>query len=115
MIQVCAEQVPNYLHPKRDLVAVFSDSGRLAFKASPNQIYLLAHANGIMGAVDPKKARLQFVQLTIGVMHARRIVGLGKGSLPLCSPIAEDNTTVFRSGRTWMHHRARSAAYARAA
>ena len=62
MIQVSAEQVPNYVHPKRSEIVVYTSTGRLAFVASPNQLYSLAHANGIFGAVDPRKQRLQFVQ-----------------------------------------------------
>lgn len=115
MIQVEAAQIPNYIHPQRQEIVVVAESGKMAFIANATQIIALANAEGVLGAVEPRKQRLQFVKLTIGVQQARRIAGIAKGSLPAFRPTAEDNKTVTRSGMTYSHHMPRSLAYNRAA
>jgi len=105
----------NYCKPGGDQITteVIATSGTLAFKANQQQLLALAEKRAIQ-CVLTRKGALDRAVLLVTVREARQIAGAVKGSRKAERlPVAEDNKTSVKEGRSYKHVAHRCSAYDR--
>ena len=104
-----ATHIPNHL--KHPTLEVRLATGPVLFQATQRQVLALVYADAVVG-ITSGKGDLRYVRLTVGAREARQIAGITRASHGQNLPVADDNRTVYKDGRTYRHHAAHCSAFA---